>query len=93
MMDDYVGFSVEDESKDDDNDYSPDLSWMELYLERYNSGDPMKDWYDESELQEVLAEMCHWLIVLSQLKEIADELNEKIECEEVEDSNGSTIVD
>ena len=86
MMDDYVGFSEEDESEEYD-DYSPDLTWMELYLERYNSGDPLKDYYDESELQEVLAEMCHWLIVLSQLREVADER------EEVEDSNGSTIVD
>lgn len=85
LMDDYVGFSEEEESEDGD-DYSPDLTWMELYLERYNSGDPMKDFYDESELQEVLAEMCHWLIILSQLKMIA-------ECEEVEDSNGSTIAD
>ena len=66
---------------------------MELYLERYRSGDPLKDWYDESELQEVLAEMCHWLIVLSQAREIADELIEKIGCEEVEDSNGSAIAD
>ena len=88
-MDDYEGFGGEANESEED-DYSPDLTWMELYLDRYNSGDPMKDWYDESELQEVLAEMCHWLIVLSQLKEIADELNE---CEEVEDSNGSTIVD
>lgn len=85
MMDDYEGLCGGECESEEDN-HSPDLTWMELYLERYRSGDPLKDYYDESELQEVLAEMCHWLIVLGQLKEIA-------ECEEVEDSNGSTIAD
>lgn len=28
---------------------------MRLYLERFESGDPLKDWYDESEVQEALA--------------------------------------
>ena len=33
-----------------------DLDDMELYLERYESGDPIKDYYDESEIQEMLAD-------------------------------------
>ncbi|KKM04964.1 hypothetical protein LCGC14_1758850 [marine sediment metagenome] len=124
-MDAYDGFGGEPAEVEDDSDLVPTITWMELYLERYRSGDPLKDYYDESELQEVLAEMCHWLIVLSQLKltkmcsvclrcfpmnafhidctsedgyhhrckSCKNKANVKIEREEVEDSNGSTIAD
>lgn len=33
-----------------------DSDSINLFLERYESGDPLKDWYDESEVQEALAE-------------------------------------
>ena len=29
---------------------------IHLFLERRESGDPLKDWYDESEIHEALAE-------------------------------------
>ena len=29
---------------------------IKLYLERRETGDPLKDWYDESEIQEALAD-------------------------------------
>lgn len=38
-----------------------DVESMDLFLERYESGDPLKDWYDESEVQEALAEAIELL--------------------------------
>ena len=32
------------------------MSGMKLFLKRYESGDPLKDYYDESEVHEMLAE-------------------------------------
>ena len=32
------------------------IAAMKLFLKRYESGDPLKDYYDESEVHEMLAE-------------------------------------
>jgi hypothetical protein len=39
-----------------------DADSIQLFLERYESGDPLKDWYDESEVQEALAEACELIL-------------------------------
>jgi hypothetical protein len=39
-----------------------DKQSMELFLERYESGDPLKDWYSDSEIQEALAKSIELLL-------------------------------
>jgi len=45
---------------------------MELFLERYEIGDPLKDWYDEQHIQDTLAEAVEILLEIDRLNQLPD---------------------